>query len=337
MLNELKIKGSLLVYGIPLLMMLMVAMVVKSSLFSPLLSYFITIDLLITIPFIHYLLIRKREISKKSIVAVIAIGFLTAYYILPEENREALSMTQSILMPLLELGIIGYVITKIRASIQKVKLDSENFDFFDKTQEVCNDILPFKFGAFLATEISVIYYGLLNWRKRKLNKLEYSYHKNSTAVSLILGFLLVVLVEMFVTHSMMKHGNAKGSIILAVLSGYSLLQIIAVLRSLSSRPIFIDLKKQELILKFGILSKAVIPFSVIKNVELNSKELPEKTDVKYFALLGRSLGHNLILNFKKDIKYNSFYGFSKKASKLAIWVDEHVDFQKQLEMVIRND
>ncbi|CAM1362066.1 hypothetical protein [Tenacibaculum xiamenense] len=337
MLNVLKFRGSLVVYGIPLLLILILAVVVKSSFFSPFLSYFITIDLLITIPFIHYLLIRKKEISKKSIIAVIVAGFLTAYYIFPDENRDALSIVQSVLIPVLELGLIGYVIIKIRTSLKKVKSSSENFDFLDQTQEICNEILPFKLGAVLATEISVIYYGLFNWKRRTLRKFEYSYHKNSTAVSLILGFLLVIAVEMFVTHAMMKNGNVKGSIILAVLSGYSLLQIIAVLRSLSSRPIFIDMKKQELILKFGILSKAVIPFKTMKSIELNSKELPEETDVKCFSPLGRSLGHNLILHFNEEIKYNSFYGFSKKASKLAIWVDDHIDFQKQLEEVIDND
>ncbi len=336
MLNVLKSRGNLLVYGIPLLMIVISAFVVKSSLFNPLLSYFITIDLLITIPFIHFLLIRKKEVSKKSIIAVIVVGFLTAYYVFPEGNREALSLAQSILVPILELGLIGYVIVKIRTSLKKVRSSSENFDFFDQTQEVCNEILPFKLGAVLATEISVIYYGLLNWKKRKLDELEYSYHKDSTAVSLILGFLLVIAVEMFVTHSMMKNGNVTGSIILAALSGYSLLQIIAVLRSLSSRPIFIDKEKKQLILKFGILSKAVIPFDMIENVVIESKELPEKTDIKYFSPLGRSMGHNLVLHFHKEIRYNSFYGFSKKASKLAIWVDNHIDFQKQLETYIKS-
>ena len=201
-------------------------------------------------------------------------------------------------------------------------------------QQVCNEVLPYGLGNVFAAEISVVYYGVLNWKRKTLQKNEYSYHKDSTAISVILGFLLVVVVEMFVTHTMMEQGNIKGSFILGVLSAYTALQVIATLRSLAKRPIFIDVENKQLILRFGILANAVIPFDQIKEVELTTKELPEKTSIKYFSPLGSSGGHNLVLHFKEQIKFNSFYGISKKANSLAVFIDQKNEFKQNLAQYI---
>ncbi len=335
MYTKINLQSNLIVFGIPLLMILSLVAVVKSSFFIPTLSPFVIIDFLITIPLVYFFLIRKKKLTNKTTITVAFLGLAIASVILPKENQWLLSQVKVYLLPLVELFLVGFVVVKGRKIIKEVKKNrNKSIDFFDVMQQVCNDILPLGIGSVFASEISMIYYGLFNWKKKTLQKNEYSYHKESTAVSVILGFLLVVVVEMFVTHTMMKQGNVQGSFILGVLSAYTALQVIAVLRSLIKRPVFIDVENEQLILKFGILANATIPFSKIKEVELTVKELPEKTTIKYFSPLGSSGGHNLVLHLTEEIKFNSFYGISKKATSLAVFIDLKNEFKQNLEQYI---
>ncbi|WP_299123751.1 hypothetical protein [uncultured Tenacibaculum sp.] len=331
MFTKLNIQNNLIIFGIPLLMILSLIAVIKSSFFMPRISPFVIVDFLITIPLVYFFLIRKKEISNKTTITVAFLGLAIVSIILPKENQEIIGKIRMILLPLVEVFLIVFVIVKARKVIKKVKNTNNNsLDFFDSMQLACNEILPYGLGNIFAAEISVVYYSLFNWRKKQLQENEYSYHKNSTAVSVILGFLLVVVVEMFVTHAMMEQGNVKGSFVLGVLSVYTALQVIAVLRSLAKRPIYIDTEKEQLVLRFGIIANAVIPFNQIKEIEMSTKDIPERSSIKYFSPLGNSGGHNVVIHFKEKIKFNSFYGIPKRAVSLALFVDEQNDFKQKI-------
>ncbi|OSY87963.1 hypothetical protein WH52_07960 [Tenacibaculum holothuriorum] len=338
MRNTINFNKRYLVFGVPLLMILSLVVLLKSPLFIPKLSSFVIIDFLVTIPLVYFFIVRKTSISNKTTISIALLGFVLITILIPEEYQGSFSKFKTLLLPVIELLLIGFVIVKTRVAIKKIRESNDDSkDFFELMQQVCNEILPFGLGTVFASEISVVYYGLFNWKKRTLKENEFTYHKDGMATSVILGFLLVVVVEMFVTHSMMQHGNVRGSIVLGILSAYTMLQVIAVLRSLSKRPIYIDEQKEELVLRFGILSNAIIPFSSIEKTELSTKDIPEKSIIKFFSPIGRSGGHNIILHFNKEIKFNGFYGFKKKAKSLAIFVDEVSMFEKVLKDNLSKD
>lgn len=330
MQNTINLRSNLVVFGIPLLMILSLVLLVKSSFFMPQIPSYVIIDFLITIPLVYFLLIRKKDISKKTVFTIFIVGVFVASLILPKENQQLLETIKVYLLPIVEIGLVTFVIIKGRRELKKVKEKRELLDSFDVINQVCREILPIKIAGVFAFEIAVFYYGLLNWKKIELKEDEYSYHKDGMATSVILGFLLVVVIEMFVTHAMMKQGNVSGAFVLAILSGYTVLQIVATLRSLAKRPITINKKKEELYLKFGILANAKIPFHKIKCVELNSKEIPEKSLIKFFSPIGRAGGHNVIITFKEEIDFNSFYGITRRANTLALQIDQKEVFVKQL-------
>lgn len=336
MKNTMNINSKYLVFGVPFLMILSLVVLLKSPLFIPKISSFVIIDFLITIPLVYFLLVRKTNISNKTTFSVISLGFILITFLIPENQQGIFADIKTFLLPIVELLLIGYIVVKTKRAVKKIKSNNDHSkDFFEVMQQVCNDILPYGLGTVFASEISVIYFGLFHWKKKKLKKNEFTYHKDGMAVSVILGFLLVVVVEVFVTHSMMKHGNVQGSIILGILSGYTVLQVIAILKSLFKRPIFIDEKKEELILKFGILANAQIPFNVIDKIEMSSKEIPENSEIKYFSPIGSSGGHNVILHLNKEIKFNGFYGFKKRAQVLVFFVDESSVFYNSLNSNLR--
>lgn len=331
MLSTLNQRKEYIAFAIPILMILSLVILIKSSFFVSKLTPFVLVDFMLTIPLVYFLLIRKREISNTSVFSVAAIGLLIASFILPKEDQVIVRQIRMLVLPVVEVVLVGYVFIKLRRALQKIKqLKDHALDFFDLLEQVCSEILPKRIGHLLAVEISILYYGLWSWRRRKLQQNEFTYHKEGTANSVLLGFLLVVLVEIFVTHSMLQHGNGKGAFILGVLSAYTALQIIAMMKSLGKRPIFIDENKRELVLKFGVLSKAIIPFENIASIEIYTKDLPEDKSIKYLSPLGSATGYNMVLQVKKEAQLTSIYGFKKKYMALAFFVDEKQDFKNKL-------
>lgn len=327
MRNTINLKSNFVVFGVPILLILTLIVIVKSSFFVPQIANFVIVDFVLVIPLVYFLLIRNREISNKTAFSVAFLGLAIASFVLPKDNQEFLSKLRVFLLPLVELFLVVYIVIKGRKVYKKVKaINNKSLDFYDILQQVCVDIFPKKLGSIVAVEFSMIYFGLFNWKKKVLQKNEFSYHKDSTAVSVILGFLLVVFVEMFVTHTMMKKGNLSGSIILGGLSAYTALQVVSVLRSLSKRPVFIDVKNKQLVLKFGILAKAIIPFEQIKSVELYAKEIEENSSIKYFSPIGSAGGHNILLKLYRPMRFEVFYGFTRKAQEIAVFIDKKVEF-----------
>lgn len=316
-------KYKLLVFLIPALLITTLVVLIKSSMYEATLAKYIIVDFLIVIPFCYYLLIRKTNVPKLTVITMGVIGVFIASSIIPVENQGVLPIIKMVLVPALEIIILSFIIYKaIKAYKIHKKQDNTSLDFYDSLVNVCQEVFPAKAGHLAATEFSMIYYSLFNWKKRPLAKNEFTYHKNGTAMSVLLGLLLVVGVEVFITHGLIKNVNPYLSILLALLSAYSFLQIVSIMRSMAKRPIYVDVDKKEIVLRFGLLSKAIIPFNVIDQVEITNKDLPEKTDIKYFSPLGSLSDHNIVLHLNKELEYEFAYGFTKKAEKIALFVDE---------------
>ena len=136
------------------------------------LSPLITIDVLLTIPLIYFLLIRKTNIPKLTVIPVTIAGIILASYIIPEENQRLLSLFKTWVLPIVELFVVAYVLLKVRNTVKTFKENRQansQADFYTILKQTSRDILPRFLAIPFATEIAVIYYGLINWKKRKLN------------------------------------------------------------------------------------------------------------------------------------------------------------------------
>ncbi|MCH2043779.1 MAG: hypothetical protein MK212_06520 [Saprospiraceae bacterium] len=77
----------------------------------------LSIDLVITIPFIYFLTIRKTSIPKTTIVPIMVLGLILGLNILPEENQAFLLNFKSWVLPLVEFTVLGYIIYKSLSKI----------------------------------------------------------------------------------------------------------------------------------------------------------------------------------------------------------------------------
>lgn len=289
----------------------------------------ITIDLLLTVPFIYFLLIRKTNIPKTTVVPFLILGVVLCSIILPSENQQYLNLFKTWILPIVELSVISYVIYNVRKGIKHYKLSkTESFDFFTTLKNTCYEILPKGVVIPVVTEIAVFYYGFLYWKKRELKENEYSYHKESGTITLLIAIIFIVAIETIVLHILLAKWNNIAAWILTFLSIYSGFQIFGFLKSMFKRPISIE--NDRLYLRYGIMSETTIYIKDIDRVEISSKDIEINKETRKLSFLGELEGHNIIIRLKKENELIGLYGLKRKYKNLALYIDEKIEFKNRI-------
>ena len=82
---------------------------------------FITIDLLVTVPVIYLLLIRKTSIPLQTALPVLVLGVLLGSYFLPQQGQSYLSLFKTWGLPVLELCVISFVGYQVHKALKYYK------------------------------------------------------------------------------------------------------------------------------------------------------------------------------------------------------------------------
>jgi hypothetical protein len=328
--NTIGLQKKLLILGVPLLMIATMIWISKSSFFkthSDTLAIGITVDLLLTIPFIYFLGIRKTRIPKTTIVPFLLIGMVVCSFILPSENQYYLSLFKTWVFPIIEISIISFVVYKIRkATLSYRKKKGSSLDFFTTLKNTCYEILPKGVVIPVVTEIAVFYYGFIYWKKRILKENEFSYHKESGTISLLVAILLIITTETIVFHVLLGKSSTTAAWIFTCVSIYSGIQIFGFLKSIYKRPIFI--KDGKLYLRYGIMNESIIDLKNIESVEISSKDLELDKKTRKLSFLGALESHNIIIKLQKENTLTGLYGIERTYTTIAIHVDDKNSFKK---------
>ncbi|MGY3792210.1 hypothetical protein [uncultured Aquimarina sp.] len=337
MTGNLSLKETLLVFGLPLCILVSLALFASSdiALSNSLISKSITLDLIITIPFIHWVLIRKKDISKFSVLSFFVIGILIASFVIPEENQSYISFIKNWILPFIELGIVTAILLKIRKTIQVYRLTKNSSpDFFTILKKTCSDVFPKKISEVLAMEIAVFYYGFISWKKKTPRENEYTYHKDGNSISIFIGILMIVIIETFVLHKMILKSNPSIAWIVGIMSVYSFVQIFGFVKSITKRPITID--GEILHIRYGIMSEVIIPISDIDTIEFSSSSTVFDKETRRLSPLGELDPHNMLIRLKKQSTGTKIglYGIKRNFKAIAFHVDQKNQFKDDLEQLM---
>ncbi|WP_075342008.1 hypothetical protein [Tenacibaculum agarivorans] len=311
---------------IPFLMMLSLILLSKNISFSSNLALSFIVDFLLVIPLTYAFLIRKKSINKLTIITLFVIGVFTSRTILPHEHQFLLQPIQQVLVPLLEVLVLGFVLLKTITLHKKVKSNTSK-DFLGALDNLAKELFPARIANFLVMEIKVFYYAFFKWKSKEFKPNEYSYHKEGSYQGILIGIMLIILIETFVLHMLLVKISVVLAWILSVLSVYTIIQFFALYKSLRFNPVYVDDKNKKLYLFFGFFGKAVIDFKNIDKVQINSKE---SNEVNHLAFIGKLTGHNVIVQLNQEAAYTSMYGMIKKADNFAIVIDDKKKFVDHL-------
>ncbi|WP_127845693.1 hypothetical protein [Psychroflexus aestuariivivens] len=334
--NSLNFSRNLIIFGIPLSLLGTLVFLMKSPYYieNPIMDLAISIDLLISVPIVYFLLIQKTKIPKTTVIPLMLGGLLIGTYFLPQENQTYLRIFKTWALPVIEISLLTFVSLKIRSAVKKYKsLQHTSPDFFDTLKEVCHEILPRNVALLFATEIAVIYYGFINWKKPKLQDNEFTYHKKSGSPALFGAFIFLIAIETMALHFLILQWSSIAAWILTILSIYTAIQILGFAKSLSKRPISIN--KNGLNLKYGILNETEISFDNIKKIEISSKELEKNEFTKTISPLGELESHNIIIHLNKESKLLGLYGMKKKFKILKLHIDEPLEFKNKVDNALK--
>ncbi|MCP4440149.1 MAG: hypothetical protein GY810_14495 [Aureispira sp.] len=333
---QLKLDRQLILFLIPLGILMGLVTFINSPLFqehSNILSIGVTIDLLVSIPIVYYLIIRKTSIPKTTVVPIMVIGLIVGTYYLPPENQNYLTLFKTWILPIIELSIFTFIVLKIRTVIKKYNsLKSEASDFFTSLKEACQEILPQKIVLPFATEIAVIYYGFINWKPSLIGENEFSYHKKSGTPVLLGTLIFMIAIETVALHLLLMRWNEVIAWILAILSTYTAIQILGFTKSLKRCPIRI--LDNKLVLRYGILAEVEIPFEDISKIELSREPIIQDTVTSKLSPLGDFESHNVLIHLKRENIVVGVYGIKKKFKILGLHIDDETKFKEKIEGVL---
>lgn len=330
---RLRIPHNYLVFGLPLLMIAAIVVLSTTAVFKEnveLFSLGVSFDLLITIPLVYFILIRKTQIPKTTLVPLLVSALIIGKYIIPGEYHYYLDLFETWGLPVLEISVLGFVIFKVHQAIRKFQLNKEDdTDFYSLLKKTCKGLFPKPFVIPVVTEIAVFYYGFLSWKKRPLRTNEFQYHKESGSISLLAVLIFLIIIETIVLHILLALWSNTVAWILSLLSAYSLIQIFGFMRSMSMRPFIIG--KDKLYLRYGIMNEAVVEIKDIEAIEISSKDIELNSDTKKLSFLGSLESHNLILRMKKRNTLTGLYGRKSTFKTLVLHMDEKHRFKEQIE------
>jgi|TARA_E500000318_G_C3549034_1_gene208025 hypothetical protein len=337
-MNEsLNIQKNLIIFGIPILIVGILVLIAKSSFFEVhpnRLSIGITIDLLLTVPVIYLMLIRKTSIPKTTVVPIIIVGMLICSIILPEENQFYLELFKTWILPIVELSIVSYIIHNVSKAVKQYKSNKiESADFFTTLKTTCYEMLPKITVIPFVTEISVFYYGFVYWKKRELDENEFSYHKESGTITLLIAIIFIVAIETFVLHTLLTKWSNVAAWILTSVSVYSGVQLLGFLKSMYKRPILI--KNGKLFLRYGIMNETIISIDNINSIELSSKDIELNKETRKLSFLGELESHNIIIRLKEENILTGLYGTKCKYRNLVLHVDKNAEFKDLLDNALQ--
>ncbi|MGH1338174.1 MAG: hypothetical protein ACRBFS_18775 [Aureispira sp.] len=316
-------------YYLFLLPLLALLVVVGMMYYRPLdstLAIGITLDLVVTIPCLYLLAIHYQNIPKRTVVPVVLLGVLLGSWMLPVEQQVYLNYIKNYVLPVVELGVLSFIVYKVYQTKQLYQQGEER-DFYSRLLQVTKALFPERVSHFLAAELSVPYYCFWVWKTPRLTDQEFAYHQKSGSVALLGAFFMLLMVETFALHLLIQLWSPLVAWILTGLSGYSLLQLISLMKSMAQRPII--LTADQLHLKYGTLGELLTTVENIQQVTPYER-LQHDDFLPRLAALGRLETPNVYLEFKRPVVLVGAFGKVQEVTRLLLFVDEQEAFIERL-------
>ena len=323
---------NLLAYGVPLgLFALLIAIVQFASFkINDALAFGISIDLVITVPVVYLLLIRRTTVPNTTVVPMMVLGLFLGTHFLPPEEQTYLALFKTWALPIIELGVLLYVAYTFRTVARETRVrNALTVDFFTALKEACFKVLPKPVAIPFAIEVAVFYYGFVLWKRRKLQANEFTYHRSSGTGALLIVVIGIVGAETFVFHLLLARWSQLAAWIFTSLGIYSAIQLFGFLKSMTKRPISID--GNQLNLRYGMMNETAIRLDAIASVELSSKDIIIDKRTRKLSLLGPLETHNVIIRLNQENTLHGLYGTKKTYQTIAFYVDDAARFKTQVE------
>lgn len=327
---------KLLAIGIPIIVLCISIALAFSSYAAahPELYIGITYDLILTAPLLCYFL-SKRKMPKFVVGLFVSIGIITAYFVIPESEKFHFNLLRYVLLPLVELLIIGSIVYITYKTINgATRQPGERVDYLTAFQH--SGVTAFKnelFGKLFGAELAMIHYAFFNWKSKPLLETEFSYYKKNGTTALLGGILMVLAIETLGVHFLLTKWSVVAAWIMTILSVYTFIMLLAHAKAVVRRPH--TLHADALELKLGLFGTAMIPYHRIDRIDFTNKiSATMKESACQFMPLGDMESFNTVVHLKEEVDCEFIYGIKRKYKTLLIAVDDKARFEQKIMQLI---
>ena len=299
----------------------------NSILISILTLFFIVIN-----PTIYYFLFLRNK-SNFTFWFVFYSAFKIAPFIFIQKNNwfqiifEWKKYINGVLLIILICKLF-YFIKKFITQL-KSKSNQSDDDYTFLSEYIQSSIRFKKLSKLISFEVCSFYYSILIWKnKRKLNNF-FTTHKNSGAIAIYFGLILVSGAEALGLHIMLYHKNKILSMIFIYLHIYLLINISGQIKALFlRRHIVYD---DRILLCYGLYEAININNINIKSISKFEGDFVRGKKIVKLALLGKMEPHNVFIELENEIVVNLPFGIVKSTKQLLFYVDYASEFIKNIE------
>jgi hypothetical protein len=287
------------------------------------------VDFVITFPALYYfIIVRPLKVPAKSIFLVFSACCVIAYLVLPPHQREYILQVRK-LTSLVEVAFIIYAVTKfnkIRTAykIQQLNFTDPVFNLRSAMADVLGDTIVVKA---LASELAMLRYGLLFWKKEKAaskESISFSVHKESGYVAIWCILLVAVSVEIVAFHLLLMKWSNTTAIIVTILSVYGIVFLVADLSAIIKRKILIT--HDQLILRTGLRWRVTTTLNNISSITKITNDY-HSTETYFKGAVMKSSA-NLLVTFKTPVRVDKLYGAGKEYSSILMSIDDFEGFYR---------
>ena len=273
-------------------------------------------DLLITVPFLYYLLIvRRGRSSWMALFAVSLAGARAASLLLPAAQQANLPGLRWLGVPF-ELWVITAVIRRLR------RMDRSE-DAATRIHTAVRTVVRNRWLAeIVAAEIEVFYLALFSWRAQPQTRPGYRVFPcgESSGYFTFALFLAIALVfEGVPMHLLLHRWSAATAWIATGLDVYALLWIVALVRSLQLRPILVG--ADSIVCQAGLAWHVEIARDNIKAIHRVTGDGPPRKEPGYLRLVVINPPQWLI-ELHNPVTAQGMYGRRRTVSLIGLAVDD---------------
>lgn len=290
------------------------------------------LDFLLFIPFTTYFLVIRKRISTKYLFVVVAACYGTAWLIIPNDIFSAFSISKYILFSVeaifitIELYFVSKIVIKIPLIIRNFK--QYNHPFFTTRMEgaIFSTIKKSRSIKIMISELSILYYSLLSWGKKKPQKLKFfTYHIKTSNIALNIMLIHAMVLESLGFHFFLHVWSPLLSYIIIFINVYGILFILAEIQAIRLNPIVFH--NGKLHIQIGITKRIIIPLDKVESFGTVKQNLPNKKMI-FDGTLNDFMKEqpNVEIILKEPIKSQLLYGFTKMVTTVHLKVDEPEEF-----------
>jgi hypothetical protein len=288
-------------------------------------------DFVITFPALYYfIIVRPLKISARRMLFVVSLCCGFAYLVLPQHQKDYILQIRK-LTAAAELLFIIYAVSKFNTLRKAYKahqllLTDPIYNLRAAMAGVIGESAAVKI---IASELAVLRYGLLFWRKEtpaiETNN-SFSTHKEFGYVAVWCILLTAVMVETVAFHFLLMKWSHIAADIVTTLSLYGVIFFIADLSAVIKRKVLIN--DEQIILRTGLRWRVCTNLNNISAVKKITYDY-HSADPFFKGGITKNSG-NLLITFKEPVKVDKLYGASKEAGSILMNIDDFELFAQML-------